>query len=187
MFPHAERFDRWLRRTSPHATTAVHYLNDLKLFLTWAGKAPQATTLCDVDAYVDHCRQLGHAVATVNRRLAAMRTFCHFLQTESGAAPPNPVLPRRHLIRQGRRLPPLRQSQVTWNGFAAHNNQAPAEPGPDTSLSTRTRQTAFMTLPNPDLSPARLPVLSSLVIQFVHTAIPKNLLLPCQVVPLAGA
>jgi hypothetical protein len=44
-------------------------------------------------------------VATVNRRLAAIRTFYHFLQTETGDAPPNPVLPRRHVIRQGRRLP----------------------------------------------------------------------------------
>jgi hypothetical protein len=33
-----------------------------------------------------------------------MRTFYHFLHTETEDALPNPVLPRRHVIRQGRRL-----------------------------------------------------------------------------------
>jgi site-specific recombinase XerD len=44
-------------------------------------------------------------VATVNRRLAALRTFYHFLHTETEDTPPNPVLPHRHVIRQGRHLP----------------------------------------------------------------------------------
>jgi site-specific recombinase XerD len=92
MFPHAQRFEKWLRRRSPHAATPIHYLNDLKLFFAWAGKPPTAITLHDVDAYLDHCRRLGHAVTTVNRRLAALRTFYHFLQAETEDAPPNPVL-----------------------------------------------------------------------------------------------
>jgi site-specific recombinase XerD len=100
MFPHAQRFEKWLRRRSPHPTTPVHYLNDLKLFFAWAGKPPSAITLYDVDAYLDHCRQLGHAMATINRWLAAMRTFYHFLHTESDEPPPNPVLPRRHVSDQ---------------------------------------------------------------------------------------
>jgi site-specific recombinase XerD len=33
-----------------------------------------AITLHDVDAYIDHRRQDGHAIATVNRRLAAIRS-----------------------------------------------------------------------------------------------------------------
>jgi site-specific recombinase XerD len=44
-------------------------------------------------------------VATVNRRLAAIRSFYDFLDLESDEAPPNPVLPKRHFVRQGRRLP----------------------------------------------------------------------------------
>jgi hypothetical protein len=74
MFPQAEGFDRWLRRRSPHAATPVHHGNDSKLFFAWAGKAPKAITVHDVDTYIEYCRQLGHAVATVNRRLAAMRS-----------------------------------------------------------------------------------------------------------------
>jgi site-specific recombinase XerD len=104
MFPHAARFERWLHRRSPHAATPIHYLNDLKLFFAWAGKSPAAITLHDIDAYIDHCRQLGPAMATINWRLAAVRTFYHFLEPGSGDAPANPVLPRR-LTLQGRRLP----------------------------------------------------------------------------------
>jgi site-specific recombinase XerD len=37
-------------------------------------------------------------MATINRRLAAIRTFYHFLETESGDTPANPVLPRHDVI-----------------------------------------------------------------------------------------
>jgi hypothetical protein len=40
MFPHAQRFEKWLRRRNPHTATPVHYTNDLKLFFAWAGKPP---------------------------------------------------------------------------------------------------------------------------------------------------
>jgi site-specific recombinase XerD len=105
MVPEVQRFGKWLRRRSPHATTQIHYLSDLKLFFAWADKPPQAITLRDVDAYIEYAQAQGHAVATVNRRLAAIRTFYHFLAIESDDAPANPVLPKRHFIRQGQRLP----------------------------------------------------------------------------------
>jgi len=105
MFPEIERFSKWLRCRSPHATTHVHYTSDVRLFFTWADMPLAAITRHDVDAHVAHCRGLGHAAATVNRRLVALRAFYRFLAVESGEAPPNPVLPRRHAIRRGRRLP----------------------------------------------------------------------------------
>jgi site-specific recombinase XerC len=105
MLPEITQFDKWLRRKRPNTTTRVHYVNDLKLFFTWVDKPPDAITLRDVDRYIDHCQQLGHAVATINRRLAALRTFYHFLDIEREDAPPNPVIPKRHFIPQGRRLP----------------------------------------------------------------------------------
>ena len=105
MLPEIRRFNKWLRRRSPHATTHIHYTNDLKLFFIWADKSPSAITIRDIDAYIEHCQDVGHAIATVNRRLAALRSFYHFLDIESPDAPPNPVLPKRHFIRQGRRLP----------------------------------------------------------------------------------
>jgi len=105
MIPEIARFGKWLRRRSPHATTPIHYVNDLELFFAWASKPPSAITIQDVDAYVEHCQAHGHATATINRRLAALRSFYHFLAVESEAAPANPVLPKRHFVRQGRRLP----------------------------------------------------------------------------------
>ncbi len=105
MLPEIEQFAKWLRRKSPHTTTVVHYTNDLVLFFTWADKPPDQITLREVDAFIERSQQQGHSIATVNRRLAALRSFYHFLSIERDDAPSNPVLPKRHFIRQGRRLP----------------------------------------------------------------------------------
>jgi site-specific recombinase XerD len=105
MLTEVQQFSKWLRRKSPHTSTARHYSSDLKLFFQWAGKPPSAVTLRDIDHYIEHCQQAGHAIATVNRRLAAVRSFYHFLEVMDDDAPTNPVLPRRHFIHQGRRLP----------------------------------------------------------------------------------
>ena len=105
MLSEIERFDKWLRRKSPHTTTHIHYINDLKLFFAWANKPPAAITVRDVDEFIERSQEAGHSIATVNRRLASLRSFYHFLDIESDNAPPNPVHPKRHYIRQGQRLP----------------------------------------------------------------------------------
>lgn len=105
MLTEVQQFSKWLRRRSPHTSTARHYTSDLKLFFHWADKPPSEVTLRDIDAYIEHCQQAGQAIATVNRRLAAIRSFYHFLAVMDDDAPGNPVLPRRHFIRQGQRLP----------------------------------------------------------------------------------
>jgi site-specific recombinase XerC len=48
---------------------------------------------------------MGHAIATINRRLAALRSFYQFLAMMNDEAPKNPVRPKRHFIHQGQRLP----------------------------------------------------------------------------------
>lgn len=105
MLPEVERFNKWLRRKWPHTTTPIHYVSDVNLFFAWADKLPSAISVRDVDAFIEHSREAGHAIATINRRLAALRAFYHFLDMDGADAPPNPVLPKRHFIRQGRRLP----------------------------------------------------------------------------------
>jgi site-specific recombinase XerD len=105
MLSEIERFDKWLRRKSPHTTTPLHYVNDLKLFFDWVNKPPAAITVRDVDEFIEHSQAAGHSIATVNRRLASLRSFYHFLDIENDNAPPNPVIPKRHFIRQGPRLP----------------------------------------------------------------------------------
>ena len=98
-------FQQWLCRRSPQATTAVHYTNDLTLFFNWHGSDVATVTPNDIDTYIDHCQADGHTAATINRRLAALRSFYRFLDLTTTTAPPNPVVPQRHTILQGRRLP----------------------------------------------------------------------------------
>lgn len=105
MLPEIEKFQKWLRRKNPHASTHIHYVSDVRLFFAWANKPPGDVTVRDVDMYIEHSQRLGHAIATVNRRLASLRSFYLFLTLDSDDAPPNPVIPRRHFIRHGEHLP----------------------------------------------------------------------------------
>ncbi len=105
MLPEIESFQKWLRRKAPHASTPIHYISDLQLFFTWSGKTPGEITVRDIDRFIEHCQGEQHASTTINRRLNALRSFYHFLAVESPSAPSNPVLPRRHFIRLGTRLP----------------------------------------------------------------------------------
>ena len=105
MLPQVQRFSKWLRRKSPHASTPLHYASDLDLFFTWLDKPPDAVTFYDIDLYIEHCQRIGHAIATVNRRLAAIRSFYGFLDSEDQNVLFNPVHPRRHYIRHGQHLP----------------------------------------------------------------------------------
>jgi site-specific recombinase XerD len=105
MLPEIERFQKWLRRKNPHASTHIHYVSDVRLFFAWVGKPPSAVTVREVDGYIEHSQRHGHAIATVNRRLAALRAFYLFLALDADDAPPNPVIPRRHFIRPGEHLP----------------------------------------------------------------------------------
>jgi len=105
MLPELARFNKGLRRRSPHSSTHRHYTNDVDLFFRWSARPPNQITLRDVDRFIEHCQQAGHASTTINRRLAALRAFYQFLAMESEDAPLNPVLPGRHFLRLGRRLP----------------------------------------------------------------------------------
>jgi site-specific recombinase XerC len=105
MFPELLRFQSFLRRKNPHSSTHIHYTSDLKIFFAVIPKSPNEITLIDIDAFIEHSHQKGYAIATINRRLAAIRSFYTFLNLESDDAPKNPVLSKRHFIRQGQRLP----------------------------------------------------------------------------------
>ena len=121
-------FQQWLRRRSHHASTPIHYHSDVELFFTWyhaqddaaqdGAKPLAAITAGDIDAYIEHCQAQGHTTATINRRLAALRTFYRFLDLTTANAPRSPVLPQRHTIRQGRRLPRDVEDEVIATLFA---------------------------------------------------------------------
>jgi site-specific recombinase XerD len=105
MLSEIKQFQKWLRRKAPHSSTYIHYTNDLEQFFAWASKPVAEVTVRDVDAFIEHCQANGHAIATINRRLAALRSFYQFLAMMNEDAPKNPVRPKRHFIRQGKRLP----------------------------------------------------------------------------------
>jgi len=105
MLPEIESFLKWLRRKAPHSSTPKHYGNDLELFFAWLGKPSDDVKVQDVDKFIEHSHAQGHAIATINRRLAALRSFYHFLAIESESASRNPVIPKRHFIRHGLQLP----------------------------------------------------------------------------------
>lgn len=105
MLPEIETFQKWLRRKYPHSSTQIHYCNDRVLCFDWIKKPPAEIIVRDIDDFIEHSQQQHHAIATINRRLASLRTFFLFLAIEKEDASRNPVLPRRHFIRQGCRLP----------------------------------------------------------------------------------
>jgi site-specific recombinase XerD len=99
------QFQQWLRRRNPHGSTHIHYASDLRLFFNWCGKLPDQVGVQEIDAFIEHCQANKQAITTVNRRLAAIRSFFHFLALTRTEAPANPVLPKRHYIHRGRQLP----------------------------------------------------------------------------------
>lgn len=105
MLPEIERFRHWLRRKAPHASTCIHYTNDLELFFARLQKPIDQVRVADIDAFIEYSQLQGQAIATINRRLAALSTFYKFLQIELENAPKNPVVPKRHFIHQGQVLP----------------------------------------------------------------------------------
>ena len=105
MLPEIQRFQKWLRRKAPQASTPIHYGSDLKLFFAWLGKLPAEVGVQDVDAFIEYSLAQGYSLTTINRRLAALHSFYLFQAIESDHAPRNPVLPKRHFIRLGQQLP----------------------------------------------------------------------------------
>ena len=62
MLPEIDRFQKWLRRKAPHASTPIHYCNDLELFFTWLGKPITDVNVKDVDRYIEYCLAQPYAV-----------------------------------------------------------------------------------------------------------------------------
>lgn len=102
-----ERFGRYLQRRYGDRSTPQHYLSDLRIFVRHIGtKQPMEVTVHDIDHFVDQQLAQGLSPATVNRRLATLHTFFEFLAGEEpDRSWPNPVLWRRHKIKQGKALP----------------------------------------------------------------------------------
>jgi site-specific recombinase XerC len=127
MLSEIEQFQKWLRRKAPRSSTPIHYASDLKHFFAWVAKPLEEVSPKDVDAFIEDCQKAGHAIATINRRLAALCSFYRYLAMMQDNAPLNPVRPRRHFIHQGQRLPRDVQDQILEQLFAvvsSHRDRA---------------------------------------------------------------
>ena len=102
-----ERFERYLRRRYGDRSTPKHYLSDLRIFIRHiSNKSPTEVSVQDIDYFVDRQVEQGLRPTTVNRRLATLHTFFEFLAAEEPDRPwPNPVVWRRHGLKEGETLP----------------------------------------------------------------------------------
>ena len=123
MLPEIKTFVKWLRRKAPQSSTPRHYGNDLELFFAWLDKPCMEVKVHDIDAFIEHSQAQGHAIAMINRRLAALRSFYSFLSVENEDAPRNPELPRRHFIRHGLHLPRDVEDGVLQQLFTVIENE----------------------------------------------------------------
>jgi site-specific recombinase XerD len=103
-----ELFRSYLYRRYGDRSTPKHYLSDLTIFLVYLGEKPvSAVNAKDIDGFVEQQHAQKLAPATINRRLATLRTFFECLAAEEPDKPwPNPVNWRRHGVRVGKSLPP---------------------------------------------------------------------------------
>jgi hypothetical protein len=53
MLPEIERFQKWLRRKAPNASTHIHYTSDIELFFAWRHKPPNDVKVQDIDLFID--------------------------------------------------------------------------------------------------------------------------------------
>jgi integrase/recombinase XerD len=101
-----EKFGQYLRRQFPGRRTAIDYVSDVHQFANVCFKEWHQVTMQDIDIFVDQQREAGRGQATINRRVAALKTFFDFVAEESGElSRANPVRFKRHAGKQPKSLP----------------------------------------------------------------------------------
>jgi site-specific recombinase XerD len=94
----------YLQRRHYSSQTLIHYLSDLKLLRTWAGKPWRQVSKADVSEFVEHQLKQGLSPRTINRRLYVIKGFYEYLQEDLQCDVTVPVR-SSHFIRCGRPLP----------------------------------------------------------------------------------
>ena len=101
-----ETFDSYLKRRYPGRTTAKHYVSDVRIFLTECPCCVLEVTAVEIDGFVNRQHAQQRAVTTVNRRVAALKSFFDFVGQQLGEPErENPVSRRRHAARAPKHLP----------------------------------------------------------------------------------
>ena len=122
-----QQFEQYLKRRFPDRRTAIDYVSDIRQFAVGCAKPWREVTLQDIDAFVDQQRA-AHSQATVQRRVAALKSFFDFLAEESGELSwPNPVRFKRHGGKLAQRLPRDLSDETVervWQVITAPRDQA---------------------------------------------------------------
>lgn len=122
------KFEAYLRRRFPERRTPIDYLSDVRQFMAVCQKEWREVTMHDIDAFVDQQRMNHLGVATVNRRVAALKTFFDFLaEEEDDLSWANPVKYRRHAGKRPRNLPrDISDDDVekVWNVITSKRDRA---------------------------------------------------------------
>ena len=108
MFPteDLEGFEKYWRRRKPGKSTALHYASDVGIFFHWAaGYSPEDISVHVIDWFMEWQQSLGRAPSTVRRRIISLRMFFEYYSYSHDKDLPNPVIPRRHYVDCGERLP----------------------------------------------------------------------------------
>lgn len=122
------KFELYLQRRFPERRTPIDYVSDVRQFMVVCPKPWREVTMQDIDLFVDQQRQAGLKQSTVNRRVAALKTFFDFLAEESGDLSwPNPVRFKRHAGKRPRSLPrDLRDEDIerVWDVIVSARDRA---------------------------------------------------------------
>ena len=101
-----QEFEQYLLRRFPGRRTVKDYLSDLRQFGKICQKEWREVSVKDIDEFINLQRAHGLKQATINRRVAALKTFFDFLAEESGELSwSNPVRFKRHAGKRGKSLP----------------------------------------------------------------------------------
>ena len=101
-----QEFEQYLLRRFPGRRTVKDYLSDLRQFGKVCQKEWREVNVKDIDEFIDLQRSKKLSQATINRRVAALKTFFDFLAEESGELSwSNPVRFKRHAGKRSKSLP----------------------------------------------------------------------------------
>jgi site-specific recombinase XerD len=121
------RFEQSLKRRFPDRRTPIDYVSDIRQFAAHCSKPWREVTVLDIDAFVDQQRA-EHSQATVQRRVAALKSFFDFLAEETGDLSwPNPVRFKRHGGKLPQRLPRDLSDETVervWQAISAPRDRA---------------------------------------------------------------
>jgi len=105
MLSEVKQFVNWVHVRNPQARTWKDYSYDLKLFIELVGDKPvNEISIRDIDKFIERQSERGARPRTINRRVKTVSALFNFLSAEEQNLL-NPVLPKRHFVREPQRLP----------------------------------------------------------------------------------